>query len=90
MTQPDSSWSFSLSGMTGWTPRCSSLTAATTWLLSGGVIEAAGSELVEVVTVGQNLQSISSQAGQQLLNLLVTLHCLIGHLTTTQTTGECE
>ena len=36
----------------------------------------------EVVAVGQNLRSISSQAGQQLLNVLVTL--LIGHSTMTQ------
>ena len=28
---------------------------------------------LEVVTVGQNLRSISSQAGLQLLNVLVTL-----------------
>ena len=43
----------------------------------------------ELVAVGQNLRSISSQAGLQLLNVLVTL-TLIGHSTTTQTTGEYE
>ena len=40
--------------------------------------------------LGQTFWSISSQAGLQLLNVLVVLTCLKVHSTTTQTTRECE
>ena len=59
------------------------------WLW-GGCVAVGWMRGCEVVVIGQTLRSISSQAGLQLLNILVPLHCLIGHSTTTQTTGESE